>query len=177
VCVRVTLVDVRVTFVPLTSAPFRRNEGDVEGDVASEDVDIRDTTCRCSTQGAAMPTSLEDTFQSHVTSTRSRVGRSAPSPFRRVVSGSGGPDQAPPDVQIVLVTQSGLELPLAESPRQTARLLEVVSEMAAYTGRAGPPSCSNVADRRPLPVRVDQLFDRVRVIVRRGTSTEGGDTA
>lgn len=142
--------------------------------MASEDVDIRDRTCRCSTQGAAMPRSLEDTFQSHNTSTLSRVGRSAPSPFRRAVNGSGGPDQAPPDVQIVLVTQSGLELPLAESPGQTARLLEVISEMAADTGRDKPASCRNIADGRPRPVRVDQMFDRVRVIVRRGTSTEGG---
>lgn len=143
----------------------------------SDDVEIRDTTCRCSTQGAAMLRPSEDTLQSPDTSTLSRVGRSAPLPFRRAISSSGGPDQAPPDVQIVLVTLSGLELPLAESPGQTARLLEVVSEMAADTGRDKPPSCRNIADRRPRPVRVDQMFDRVRVIVRRRTSTEGGDAA
>ena len=120
----------------------------------------------------------EDTLQSPDASTLSRVGRSAPSPFKRarqqLVSVT---DRTATDIQIVLVTPGGLELPLVESPGQTARLLEVVSEMAADTDRDRPRRTRALADRRPRPVRVDQVFDRVRVVVRRDTSTEGGDAA
>jgi hypothetical protein len=49
--------------------------------------------------------------------------------------------------------------------------------MAADTVQDKPPSCRNITDRRPRPVRVDQMLDRVRVVVRRGTRTEGGDGA
>ena len=119
----------------------------------------------------------EHTLQSPDGSALSRVRRSAPSPFRRAVSGSSGRDQELPEVQIVLVTRGGLELPLVESPGQAARLLEVVSEMAADTDRDKPPRSRGIADRRPRPVRVDQMFNRVRVIVRRGTGTEDGDAA
>jgi hypothetical protein len=77
------------------------------------------------------------------------------------------------DVQIVLITQAGLELPLVESPDQVDCLLEVVSEMAANTKRGTGMQGPTVGDRRPHPVRVEQVFDRVRVVVQRRSTTSG----
>lgn len=94
----------------------------------------------------------------------------------RLVRGSGAPDgrdQAPPDVQIVLITQGGLELPLVDSPGQVAHLLQTVSEMAADIDRGGPKMGPTTADQRPHPVPTDQVLDRVRVVVRRHESTNG----
>jgi hypothetical protein len=112
------------------------------------------------------------------------VGRVSPSPpFNRVhgqsmqlLRGLSGPDerdQTPPDVQIVLITQGGLELPLVDSPGRVAGLLEAVSEMAADIDRDGPMLGPSTADRRPHPVRTNQVLDRVRVVVRRCPSTSG----
>jgi hypothetical protein len=119
----------------------------------------------------------DSTFQSPDASTLARVGRCVPSPFRRAVIGARGLDQTTLDVQIVLVTRDGLELPLVESPGQAVRLLEVVSEMAADTDRERPRRNLSTAERRPRAVRIEQVFDRVRVVVRRDRSTEGGDAA
>ncbi len=152
-------------------------QGDVQGDVHFRRCQHPGHNVPVSTQGAAMLRPSEDTLQSPDASTFSTVGRSAASPFRRAVSSSSGREQASPEVQIVLVTGGGLELPLVESPRQAARLLEVVAEMAADTGGDRPSRSRDIAARRPGPVRVGQMLDRVRVIVRRGTSPEGGDAA
>ena len=88
-----------------------------------------------------------------------------PSPFKRAVSGSSGLDQTPPDVQIVLVTQGGLELPLVESPGQVARLLEVVSEMAADTDRDRP-----LMSRLTSPIGDLAQFERIRCLTACGSS-------
>jgi hypothetical protein len=77
------------------------------------------------------------------------------------------------DVQVVLVTEAGLELPLVASPAQIARLLESVSEMAAGVDRDGLLPSHGIADRRPHSVRTHQVLSRVRVVVQRGASTEG----
>jgi hypothetical protein len=94
----------------------------------------------------------------------------------RLVRGTNGPDecaQPSPEVQVVLVTEGGLELPLMASPSQVDRLLESVSEMAAGVDRDGLLRSPGTADRRPQPVRTVLVLGRVRVIVRRGTSAEG----
>ena len=116
-------------------------------------------------------------------STCPRAGRGTPTPVKqaheeplRLVRGTGDRDecaQTSPDVQVVLVTEGGLELPLVASPAQVARLLESVSEMAAGLDPDGLLLSHGIADRRPHPVRTDQVLSRVRVVVQRGTSTEG----
>ena len=119
----------------------------------------------------------EDTLQTPDTSTLARVGRSGTSRINKPVSRSVSHDRTATDIQIVLVTPGGLELPLVESPGQTARLLEVVSEMAADTDGDRPRRTRGLAGPKPRRVRADQVFDRVRVVVRRDTSVEGGDAA
>ena len=84
------------------------------------------------------------------------VGRRMSSPFKRghqLVGRSRGLGQASLDVQIVLIAQGGLELLLVESPRQTARLLEIISEMAANIDWDGATKDPAVADGRPHPAR------------------------
>ena len=56
----------------------------------------------------------------------------------RGTRGTGEPGQTSPYVRLVLVTEGGLELPLVASPVQVARLLDIVSEMAAGVDRDGP---------------------------------------
>jgi hypothetical protein len=119
----------------------------------------------------------EVTLRRPVTSTLSGVGRSGSSPSKKSVIGLANQNQASREAQIVLVTRGGLELPLVESPGQTARLLEVVSEMAADADRNRPLRNQDIADRKPQPVRTDQIFDRVRVVVQRCRNTNGGDAA
>jgi hypothetical protein len=119
----------------------------------------------------------EDTIRRHDPSTLSRVGRSGSSPFKRSVTGPISHDRTSREAQIVLVTRGGLELPLVESPDRTARLLEVVSEMAADADRNRSLETRDTADRQPRPVRTDQVFDRVRVVVQRCPDTPGGDAA
>jgi hypothetical protein len=116
-------------------------------------------------------------------STCPRAGRCTPTPVEqaheeplRLLRGTSGRDECArtsPEVQVVLVTEGGLELRLMASPAQVARLLESVSEMAAGVDRDGPLPSHGPADRRPHPVRTDQILSRVRVVVQRGTSTEG----
>jgi hypothetical protein len=115
-------------------------------------------------------------------STCTRAGRATPTPVRkaheeplRLVHGISGEDeccQPSPDTQVILFTKGGLELPLVASPAQVARLLESVSEMAAGVGRDGLFLSPGTADRRPHPVRTDQVLSRVRVVVQRDTSFE-----
>lgn len=110
-----------------------------------------------------------------------QVGPSAPfnrahGQSMRLVRGSDAPDerdQAPPDVQIVLITQGGLELPLVDSPGQVAHLLQTVTEMASDIARGGPKMRPTTADQRPHPVPTGQVLDRVRVVVRWSESTNG----
>ena len=116
-------------------------------------------------------------------STCPRAGRGAPKPVKqaheepfRLVRGTGGRDecaQTPSDIQVVLVTEGGLELPLVASPAQVGQLLESVSEMAAGLDPEGLLVSLARADRRAHPVRMDQVLSRVRVVVQRGTSAEG----
>ena len=117
---------------------------------------------------------LEGMLQGPDTSILSGVGQMGSSPFKKSVTGRTSLHETSREAQIVLVTRGGLELPLVESPGQTARLLEVVSEMAADADR--DRSLEN-ADGRPRPVRTDQVFDRVRVVVQSRPSTHGGDAA
>jgi len=145
---------------PRGSDPVIRSQGDIEGDVHSDDGESPDTTLRRSTKGAAMLRPSEDALQTphldarkgwakwHISNQQARQPICQP---RRTAT----------DIRIVLVTPGGLELPLLESPGQTARLLEVVSEMAADTdgdSRGGPGT------RRPetAPSSSDQVLDRVR---------------
>ena len=76
-------------------------------------------------------------------------------------------------MRVVLVTEGGLELPLVESPGQVARLLECVSEMAAGIEEGGPSRDRIIADQRPYAVPMHRVLQRVRIVVRRGISTEG----
>jgi hypothetical protein len=120
---------------------------------------------------------LEDMLPSRDTPILSGVGQMVSSPFKKSVTGRTGQHETSREAQIVLVTRGGLELPLVESPSQTARLLEVVSEMAADTDRDRPLENRYFADGRPRPVRTDQVFDRVRVVVQRCPHPHGGDAA
>jgi hypothetical protein len=76
-------------------------------------------------------------------------------------------------VQIILVTEGGLDLPLVESPGQTARLLECVSAMAAGVEVNGPMRDPVIAEQRPYAVPMHRVLQRVRIVVRRDASTEG----
>ena len=120
---------------------------------------------------------LEGMLQSPDTPFLSGVGQIGSSPFKKSVTGRTGLHETSREAQIVLVTRGGLELPLVESPGQTARLLEVVSEMAADADRDRSLANRDLADRRPRPVRTDQVFDRVRVVVQRCPHPRGGDAA
>lgn len=91
----------------------------------------------------------------------------------RETSGQEDYARTSPDIQVVLVTEGGLELPLVASSAQVAQLLESVSEMAAGLDPDGLLPSLGRADRRAHPVRTDQLLSRVRVVVQRGTSAEG----
>ena len=69
---------------------------------------------------------------------RRRSSKLSKSPFDWSEEPAAGMNsQTSPDVQVVLVTEGGLELPLVASPAQIARLLESVSEMAAGVDRDG----------------------------------------
>ena len=120
---------------------------------------------------------LEGMLQSPDAPILSGVGQMGSSPFKKSVTGRTSLHETSREAQIVLVTRGGLELPLVESPSQTARLLEVVSEMAADTDRNKPLRTRDTADRRPRPVRTDQVFNRVRVVVQRCPHPRGGDAA
>ncbi len=120
---------------------------------------------------------LEGMLQSPNTPILSGVGQMGSSPFKKSVTGRTSLHETSREAQIVLVTRGGLELPLVESPSQTARLLEVVSEMAADADRASSLENRYFADRRPRPVRTDQVLDRVRVVVQPCPHPHGSDAA
>ena len=93
----------------------------------------------------------------------------------RLVPGTGARDEcAQPSlaVQVILVTEGGLELPLVASPMQVVRLLGSVSEMAAGVDGHELLQIRGAADQRPHPVRTDQILSRVRVVVQRHESFE-----
>ena len=126
------------------------------------------------------PSSAADRNPEGSTCPRARQG--TPTPVKqaheeplRLVPGTGGRDecaQLSPAVQVILVTEGGLELPLVASPMQVARLLESVSEMAAGVDDVGLLRSPGTADRRPHLVRTDQVLSRVRVVVQRDTNIE-----
>lgn len=117
-----------------------------------------------------------------------RAVRGTPTPAERseewplqLVRGSGGPDECPrtpSTVQVILVTEGGLELPLVASPVQVARLLDSAREGGSGGDRDGPLPSSPDGRRGGAPrrVRADQLLRRVRLVVRLGTSI-GGDAS
>jgi hypothetical protein len=157
--------------------------GDVAGDGHPDHGGCRSTRPRRMTVGDTMPRTSSAGDGRPDNSTCPKAGRGTPRPVKqaredplRLVRGTGGRDecvQTSPDVQVVLVTEGGLELPLVASPVKIARLLENVSEMAAGVDRDGLLQNPGLAGRRPRPVRTDQVLSRVRVIVQRGTSTKG----
>ncbi len=144
---------------------------------------VRSTRPRPSTLGDTMPGRSSAAERRPDSSTCPRAGRETPTPFKRareepfrLVSGTSDRDecvQTSPDIQVVLVTEGGLELPLVASSAQVSRLLESVSEMAAGLDPDGLLQSLGRADRRAHPVRMDQVLSRVRVVVYRGTGAEG----
>jgi hypothetical protein len=94
-----------------------------------------------------------------------------------------GPDHSPEyetppmlDLRLMLVTESGFEVPLVASPTQAARLLRSSGETDAADQRGdgdpGGPRSRRV--RHPRPVPVDQLLSRGRLVSRFETPLGGG---
>jgi hypothetical protein len=98
----------------------------------------------------------------------------------RVVEGSdhSPEDETSPigDLRLVLVTASGFEVPLVASPAQAARLLRSSGETDAadQRGDGDPGGLRNRRVRRPRPVPVDQLLNRMRLVSRFETPLGGG---
>lgn len=95
----------------------------------------------------------------------------------RLLPGSDDPHErrrAPSELQVVLVTEGGLELPLVASPPQVARLLHSASETGHPDECDGRPVSSPNGGRLGARhrVRTDQILSRVRVVIRPGTSAE-----
>jgi hypothetical protein len=86
-------------------------------------------------------------------------------------------DEMPPigDLQLVLVTARGFEMPLVTSPAQAARLLRSSGEADAADQRSdgdpGIPRGRRLC--RPRPVPVDQLLSRGRLVSRFETPLGG----
>ena len=80
------------------------------------------------------------------------------------------------DLRLMLVTESGFEVPLVASPAQAARLLRSSGETDAADQRGdgdpGGPRSRRV--RHPRPVPVDQLLSRGRLVSRFETPLGGG---
>jgi hypothetical protein len=96
----------------------------------------------------------------------------------RLDRGTGNPNEPPrtsPDVQVVLVTEGGLELPLVASPAQVARLLDSAREGGSGNDRDGLLPSPTKDNQREVArrVRADQLLGRVRVVIRPCTVTRG----
>jgi hypothetical protein len=77
-------------------------------------------------------------------------------------------DETPPPgaLRLVLVTESGFEVPLVASPAQATRLLRISSNRSArgqHLGRARDLPQSR-ATQRPRPVPVAQLLSRGRLV-------------
>jgi hypothetical protein len=80
------------------------------------------------------------------------------------------------DLRLMLVTESGFEVPLVASPAQAARLLRSSgeSDAADQRGDGDPGGPRNRRVRRPRPVPVDQLLNRMRLVSRFETPLGGG---
>src|SRR5664280_3195444 len=85
--------------------------------------------------------------------------------FRVVEASDQAPeDETPPmlDLRLMLVTESGYEVPLVTSRAQAARLLRSSGDRSVGdqrgNGNPGPPKRRRV--RRPCPVPVDQFLNR-----------------
>jgi hypothetical protein len=87
-------------------------------------------------------------------------------------------DESPPmlDLRLMLVTESGFEVPLVTSGAQSARLLRSSGDGSVGDqrgdGDVGPLKSRRV--RRPCPVPVDQFLSRGRLFIRFETPLGGG---
>jgi hypothetical protein len=86
--------------------------------------------------------------------------------------------EAPPiiDLRLVLVSESGFEVPLVTSPAQAARLLRNSGEADGtdQRGDGDPGGPRSRKLRRPRPVPVDELLSRGRLVSRFETPFGGG---
>jgi len=99
---------------------------------------------------------------------------------RRVVeasAGLAGDETSPVDaLRLVLVAESGFELPLVTSPAQAARLMQCARETdtAGEHGDMAPGAWGDPMVRHPRPVPVGQLLCRGRLVGRLETPLVGG---
>ncbi len=99
----------------------------------------------------------------------------------RVVEASdqSAEDETPPrgDLRLMLVTESGFEVPLVASPAQAARLLRSSGETEStdQRGDGDPGDLRNRRVRRPRPVSVNQLLSRGRLVSRFEIPLGGGE--
>jgi hypothetical protein len=87
-------------------------------------------------------------------------------------------DETPPmlDLRVMLVTESGFEVPLVISPAQEARLLRRSGDRSVgdQRGNGNPGPLKSRGVRRPCPVPVDQFLRRGRLFIRFETPLGGG---
>ena len=87
-------------------------------------------------------------------------------------------DETPPmlDLRLMLVTESGFEVPLVTSRAQSARLLRSSGDKSAVDqrGNGDPGPLKSRRVRRPCPVSVDQFLSRGRLFIRFETPFGGG---
>jgi hypothetical protein len=117
----------------------------------------------------------------------SRTVRGKPAPAEgsgqvplRLVRGSPHSDELAPigaGAEVVLITESGLELPLVASPMQVARPRDGVRKVAFGDARHGlpMPAPRNGHGECPPPVPTEQVLSRVRIVIRPSART--GDEA
>src|SRR5664280_508044 len=86
--------------------------------------------------------------------------------------------QTPPmlDLRLMLVTESGFEVPLVTPPAQAARLLRSSGgrSVGDQRGNGDPGPLKSRRVRRPCPVPVDQFLSRARLFIRFETPLGGG---
>ena len=118
--------------------------------------------------------------------------RACPRTARRMSAQAGGSGQVPlrlvrgsrhpheheptkPGVEVVLITEAGLELPLVASTMQVARLRDGVRNVAFDDGGNGLPVAAPRSGQRgsPPPVPTEQILSRVRIVIRPATCTSG----
>jgi hypothetical protein len=80
------------------------------------------------------------------------------------------------NLRLVLVTESGFEVPLVTTPVQTTRLLWSSGEAhTSVQGGDGDPEAPTYRRvRHPRPVSIDELLGRVRLVSRFETALGGG---
>lgn len=87
-------------------------------------------------------------------------------------------DETPPilDLRLMLVTESGFEVPLVTSPAQASRLLRSSGDRSVVDqrGNGDPGPLKSRRVRRPCPVPVDQFLSRGRLFIRFETPLGGG---